>query len=337
MSEDQAEIGFSTSANDALAVHNYFLTLAQDTKNDWLVGQFNYAYSNRLFMGFERSTSVLLDQNGNFGIARVEDDAYVSVAFPYNTIDALWNYYLGVFTSRSSDGRRAPGILPLPDARDNLLGAAMVYNSAKAFIRSISLNDGRGLRLVAESSDVLDSDYSGEVYTLDWREYLPLGGQHVLALRFIEGWGTDRPDPFELGGEDDDWNLLSLFQPVNDPLFGRREYPLRGYAEGLAALQGRRMQLVSMEYRFPLGLIERGLMAPPIGLMQWSGSLFVDSGATWNEGNSPDNYFTGAGLELHADVNLFYGLNMRLRLGYASGLDKVLGDERLYLSLGASF
>ncbi|HEY9052148.1 MAG TPA: hypothetical protein VIQ03_11425, partial [Gammaproteobacteria bacterium] len=336
-STDQSEIGFSTSANDALGIHNYFLTAAMDTINEWPVGRFDYIYSNRLFVGFERTTGIVLDINGDFAIARKQDDAFIALAFPYNSIDSSWNYYLGAFASRDTDGRRATGIGALPDARDNILGAAMTYGNAKYFIRSISLNDGRRVRLVAESSDVWESDFSGEVYTLDWREFIPLGGQHVFALRLAEAYGTDNPDNFRLGGEDNDVNLLSFVQPVNEPLFGQREYALRGYPEGLSQLRGRRMQLGSAEWRFPLGLIERGIMAPPVGIMQFSGSLFIDSGAAWNDGNSPDQYYTGTGVELHADLNLFYGINLKMRLGYAKGQDKILGDERTYFSLGASF
>ena len=95
--------------------------------------------------------------------------------------------------------------------------------------------------------------------------------------------------------------------------------------------------MASIEWRFPLALVERGYMSPPVGLNQLSGSFFMDSGAAWQDGNSPDNYFTGVGAELHADVNLFYGLNVQMRLGVASGLDDATGDNRAYISLGSSF
>ncbi len=337
MSEDQSEMGFSTSANDALGVHNYVLTAAYDTKNEWPVGRFDYIYSNRFYFGVERSSSIILDNNGNFAVARKESDAFLSFAFPYVNIDSAWNFYIGAFASKNTDGRRAPGIIPLPDTEDNLFGVAMTYGNAKYFIRSISLNDGRRIRLVAESSDVWQSDYTGEVFTLDWREFIPLGGQHVFAIRLTEAYGTDNPDDFRLGGEDNDVDLMSFVQPVSDPLFGQRDYALRGYPEGLSQLQGRRMQLGSMEWRFPLGLIERGIMAPPIGVMQLAGSVFIDSGAAWDVGHSPDQYYTGTGVELHADLNLFYRVNLKMRLGYAKGQDKSLGDERAYFSLGASF
>ena len=86
-----------------------------------------------------------------------------------------------------------------------------------------------------------------------------------------------------------------------------------------------------------ISLIERGFMSPPVGINQFSGSVFIDTGAAWQDGSSPDEYFTGVGMELHADAILFYGLNIKMRLGLASGLDDVIGANRLYISLGASF
>jgi hypothetical protein len=337
LEEEKTEVGFTTSGNDALGIHNYLLNAAYDTRNNWFAGSMTYRYGKRFAMGVSRSTDILYDTNGLFAVARKEDDAFVSYAFPWLKVDQSWNLVVAAVSRHDSDGRRAPGIPPQPDFRDNILGVAGLYDSSKNYIRSISANDGRDVRLMVESSDVWDSDYSGEVYTLDWREYLSLADQQVLALRFTRGYGSGRADNFELGGEETDVILAELFLPVQKSVIGRREYPLRGYTDGLPQLRGRRMQLASMEYRFPIGLVERGLMAPPVGIIQWAGSAFIDSGATWTEGDSPDEYLTGVGLELHADVSLFYGLNMKMRLGVASGLDQRLGEERAYFSLGAAF
>ncbi|MCW9014904.1 MAG: hypothetical protein OQL06_14125 [Gammaproteobacteria bacterium] len=335
--EDNTEIGISSSANDALGIHNYLLDAAYDTENEWFIGGLSYAYSNRFSFGYRRSTDILRDQNNNFAMARKEDDLFALAIFNYPGVDASQTYVIGATTSTENDGRIATGIAPLGETKDRVLGLSFQFNNADNYIRSISPADGRSVRLMAESSDVWESDFSGEVYTLDWREFLSLGEQHVLALRFVEAWGTENPEQFNLGGEDTDFNAFDLLQPVGEPVFGERDYALRGYPEGLQDLRGRRMQLGSIEWRFPFGLVENGWMAPPIGLIQWSGSLFMDSGATWNDGSSPEKYYTSAGFEIHGDVNLFYSLTTRMRLGVATGLDDTLGDDRVYFSLGASF
>jgi hypothetical protein len=190
---------------------------------------------------------------------------------------------------------------------------------------------------VAESSDAFGGDYSGKIYTLDWREFLALGREHVLALRYVEARGTQSPRPFRLGGTDSaPARPLPLASAVLDSPFNRRDYALRGYPEGRADLQGRRLRLASLEWRFPLARVERGIMAPPLALHQLSGVVFVDSGAVWQAGSSPDGYRTGAGFELMTDTALFYFARFSLRLGYAHGFDTG-GRDQVYLRIGAAF
>jgi len=76
-------------------------------------------------------------------------------------------------------------------------------------------------------------------------------------------------------------------------------------------------------------------MAPPVALRQWSGSVFVDTGTAY-QNNPPQQFYTGAGFEINADLNVFYGIPVRTRIGYAHGFDDI-GDDRVYLELGASF
>jgi len=96
------------------------------------------------------------------------------------------------------------------------------------------------------------------------------------------------------------------------------------------------MQLASIEFRFPGSLIERGLMSPPVGIVQWSGSVFAESGAAYTN-NSPEKYYASMGFELQGDINLFYGITTRMRLGFARGFDDEIGEDHIYFSLGGSF
>ena len=337
ITEEKKEIGFATYAHDALAMHNYFLSLAYDSQNSLVTGSATYSYIDRLVIGVARESSVLSDAGDNYAATITKDDYFLYWTNPLRKLESNWNFIVGAQVGVNKEWRRESWIAPINDFKDKQAGMALTFTNTKNYIRSISESDGRKLKLVYENSDVWNSDYSGDVYTLDWREFMQINNQHLLAIRLSEGWGTDVPENFRLGGEDNDYKLLDFLGPLNDALFGEREYTLRGYPEGLAQLSGRRMQLASIEWRFPLGLIERGLMAPPVGLIQWSGSVFMDSGAAWNNGSSPDNYYSSAGFEIHADVTLGYRLNTRMRLGFASGLDDVIGEDRVYFSLGASF
>ena len=336
LNEDRNEYGITTSGNDALGIHNYFLNFAYDTNNEWLIGNINYSYANRFAIGYQRSTDIFRDSSGDFAIARNVDDIFFSVGFNDPAIESSIRYRLGFVVSESSDGNRASGIAEQVDAQDNLFGGAVIFDNTQSYIRSISKSDGRNIRLLAETSEALESDFSGEVYSLDWREHISLGNQHVLAIRLLQGWATEQPKPFRLGGEGSEFNVLDIIEPISESIFGKRRYALRGYAEGNSQLSGRRMQLASLEWRFPGQLIERGFMSPPVGLIQWSGSVFAETGDAY-EGTSVDEYYSSAGFELQGDVNLFYGITSRMRLGIASGFNDVIGEQRIYFDLGASF
>ncbi|MCP4286504.1 MAG: hypothetical protein GY792_18995, partial [Gammaproteobacteria bacterium] len=117
------------------------------------------------------------------------------------------------------------------------------------------------------------------------------------------------------------------------PFLNNRRYTLRGYD---STSSGRRMQLATLDWRFPLVNVERGVMSPPAGVLDISGNLFVESGATWNDGSEPDEYRSAAGAEVLARVNLFYALNLNLRLGYARGYDED-GEDQVYLTIGGAF
>ena len=336
LNEDRNEYGITTSANDALGIHNYFVNFAYDMSNEWLIGNISYSYANRFSMGYQRSTDILRDNSGDFAVARNIDDVFFSIGFNDPGVESSIQYRLGAVVSESSDGVRAETISEQPDTQDNLLGGAVIFDNSQRYIRSISKSDGRNMRLLAETSDAFASDFTGEVYSLDWREYLTIGSQHVLALRLVQGWGTDQPKPFRLGGESSEINLFDFIEPVSESIFGRRRYALRGYSEGFSQLSGRRMQLASLEWRFPGELIERGFMSPPAGIIQWSGSIFAETGDAY-EGSSADEYYSSVGFELQGDINLFYSITTRMRLGVASGLNDVIGEERIYFDLGASF
>ncbi len=336
LNDDRREYGFTTNGNDALGIHNYEMTLAYDMENKWLVGDFQYAYANRFSMGYRRSTDIVKDTSGDFAVSRNIDDIFFSIKFNDRAIEQNIQYRLGLTLNESRDGNRAENIPQLREIKDNLVGGAILFRNAKNYIRSISPGDGRNVRFQAETTEFFESDFSGEIFTLDWREYLSLGNQNILAVRFVQGWGTDQPRPFRLGGENNEIDLLDFINPTSESVFNKRHYALRGYAEGLPQLRGRRMQIGTLEYRFPGDLIERSLMSPPIGIVQWSGNLFTETGAVY-EKNSADKYYTSIGAELQGEINLFYGITSRMRLGYAHGFDNEIGEDRIYFSLGSSF
>lgn len=336
--QDRAEIGATTAGWDALVRHIYAIDAAYDVENNSFVGSVDYIYDRWYpILKLHAARENLFSRNDNEDLVRVRhaDTAQAEVVLPLLRYDYRLSAHTAVLQERESDARRERGALPLPTSEDNIFGLALVLDTTKRFPLSVSRSAGREVRLVAEDSSIFNGDFSGKIYTFDWREFVPLGGEHVLAARFVQGWGEDRPRPFRLGGADGARQPPPLLaSTLLDSPFNERDYALRGYPEGLAALSGRRMQLGSLEWRFPIRRIERGFMAPPLGLHQIFGSVFVDAGAAWDQTRA--DYRTGAGFEVSADTALFYSLRLALRLGYAHGFDDG-GKNQVYLRVGASF
>jgi hypothetical protein len=349
--DQRTEVGAMTASWDPLFRHIYAATVAYDFKNHSPVGALGYIYDGwypTLKLHASRSDNLTYadtDDDGNeddFVRMRHEDKYRAEMVLPLLGYRRQFAFHLGALRDDESDVRRADGIAPKADTRDSLLGIAFTLDSTRDYPLSVSRSHGREIRLVGEDSDVFQSDFTGRTYSLDWRELISLGREHVLGLRLVEGYATAGARPFRLGGSqtDDAWPGILDFA-LTSP-FNHRDFPLRGYPDGRADLTDARLRLTTLEYRFPLWRLERGWMGflgwlpPAIALHQLSGTVFVDSGGVWHDGNQPDHYRTGAGVELVTDMALFYFLRFNLRFGYARGYNEG-GEHQFYLRIGSSF
>ena len=341
-SNDVAELGLTTYGNDPLYRHFYSLYYAYDFNKEISSGLLDYVYDRwnpSLKLSLQRDPMRYYKSNQLRRI-RMEETVSAELVFPLLKIRRQWALHAGLVHDKESDKWTDRNIAPQDSYIDQLVGVAASYNSAKSYPKSISLSDGQRLRLVAEDSDILDSDYTGQVYTLDWRGFLSLTGRHVLGTRLAVGWGTDNPQPFRLGGIDEGYFLGSPAGTIGIPttqIFNKRKYALRGYKEGLAQLTGRRMALAELEWRFPIALIERGYMSPPVGIHNIHGKLFYDIGETWRDNFASSDLLQGAGLEFNTQFIIGYLLLLDLRVGYAHGFDETLGDDQVYVSVGTTF
>lgn len=325
-SADLLAVGLAIDGRDALSVQDYALSLSYDFEHAIWLGAAAYRYD---FLRLAAATGPSYDRLGDELLrVRREDAAELTLAIPWLGLSRSLAVYLGAGLNRESEHDRAEGVAPLADREERYLGAAFTYDDTLTLPRSVSRSHGRHVKLVAETLEPLGGDYSGEVYSVDWREYLPVWGQHVLALRLAQGWGTQTPRPFELGLE---W---VGFDAGEDALIlGRRGFGLRGYPAGLPELTGRRLRLASVEYRFPILRLERGFTRAAIGVQQFAGRVFAETGAAWDGGGDAGHYRSSVGAEFVSDLNLGWRFNFRLRLGAAKGLDES-GEAQAYLLLG---
>ncbi len=331
ITEDSAQYGAATWGSDALDLHSYLASLSYETESASAVGGISYAYDLRYAVSATRTLYHDVDDSGALERLERDDQLDLIASFPWLWVQRTLGLHFGAGYRFETDLAGLGTLPPRPDRTDALVGAAFTWDDSDSLPRSVSRSRGREIRLIAETSDGFDTDYAGAVYQLDWREFVGLPGEHVLALRYLRGEADAAARPFRLGGVTPSQpNLLGAIG-----LFGERDYALRGYPEGVARLTGDAMELASVEWRLPIARPERAWRRPPFGLHQVAGALFYEVGEV-TAGSAPTEQARGFGVEVVTDVNLFYFVNLRLRLGAARGLDAGGGD-RGYLTLSAPF
>ncbi|MBT7408325.1 MAG: hypothetical protein HN826_01355 [Methylococcales bacterium] len=333
-SESMIAIGAQTSGNDPLKRHSYQLLTLFESYSKEIMGSIDYFYDRfwpSLHLNYYRDIDNFLSSDNDKDsliVSRATDDFLAELIFPFLTEQRRLTFNLAIAQNRASDVFRKTANIGIKTKNDQLLGAALIYKSTQSYPLSSFLKDGRHLTLMAENSDILNSDFTGDTYTFIWDEYVGISQDQLLKVHFATGWGTDSPNPFILGGT----FLLNPTSHFSAP-FNERNYPIRGYRQGLSALQGRRMMQASLQYHFPLATINRTIMAPPIGINKITANIFIDSGGVWQTGGSPDKFFTGVGTEINIESTLFYLLPITIRIGVAHGLDS-LGEDQWYIRLG---
>jgi hypothetical protein len=240
-----------------------------------------------------------------------------------------------------------------PDSRLGEGRVSFSFSNARRYALSISPENGIGLllrgRLRREISladslrDVPLEDRS--LRDLIGRLTLYKGfraggfGNHVLGLRgsggVAGGPGADAFH-FEVGGASGAGGPLTFVDLAQGLLF-----PVRGY--GTARRFGRYAWSASVEYRFPIRLVNRGLGLFPLHLDWLAGAVFLDGGNAWGPEldlrgyNSPlRDPLASVGGEVIARILPLWYATWDVRLGFAVPLVEGEGG-RAYLRLGPSF
>ena len=319
--------GVLLSGSDALDFHKWSAIPLYYYDQHLLGGLANYSFYNSVTLSAQRQLFTL----GNpLAAVRYRDEEVRYQALlhhSFNTLDSSLYLAAGV-ASETLNIQLIKGAGADQTYNNKITGAVAQFDNSRFYKRSISPVDGRRVQLVAESYELLGgSDYSGKTSRLDWNEYLALGGNHALHLRLLYAQGGPGIGPYRLGGASE---LLSKIG--GETGLGRRDFPLRGYVSGLAALTGSNMGLFTAEWQIPLGYHYDGWFVPPVGIGRESLSLFVDSGDAWNQGDAIE-YKTGVGIEWKIEALLGYDLlKVATTLGFAHGLDQG-GENRVYFRM----
>jgi hypothetical protein len=314
---------------DALELHQYLLAPMVELTQGELLGRAEYVYDGRHGGVANRTLTVRASEpDGSSTKIKAysikQNGQWVSL-WRHLALNQRWYWGLGGALEEEHFHDLTLGTSRVQNER--VLGLVGGFDSRRRQWLSEGPSQGQELRLFAETSRGLGADFGGNVYRADWRGHLPLG-KTVLALRWNEAYAQPAAERFELGGsKSDDYILL--------PELNQRDFALRGYTTGTPSLMGHRARVTTLEWRAPLADIDRHLMVPPIGINRVALNLFLDLGAAWERGTSPD-YHRGIGAELVSEPRFGYLFGLQARAGVAKGLDAT-GSTKIYLRVGRSF
>lgn len=237
--------------------------------------------------------------------------------------------------------------LARPTSRLGEARVALGYTTARSYSFQLGGTEGlsaalqararRHLGLADALADSVGVDRSFREVTGRVRGYVPLWragfATHVLALQ-LAGGAASGPGAelghFDVGGAAGVTEALTGFALFGGgPLF----LPVRGYPTGWRT--GRWAWAGTAEYRFPLGLLNRGFGAWPLHLDRVLGTLFFDAGNAWDPAPRREA-LASVGAEASLQLVGFFRNALLLRAGVALPLvDRT--EPALYLRVGLPF
>ncbi len=323
----QRVLSLLTAGNDPLYWHSYQLELGYDLKNRLPQFSLQYAYDRltpNLRLDITHRYRFLQFGTGELAYINNDDRIRLSALLPYYQKDRRRALLAALSYQRESPRWRHTGLADYPLRQDLLAGVVFSHDSSKRRSRAVGRNDGQSLELRLESSANRNGDYSGQATVADGRIFSPVWRRQIVSARLLLGLEHASMQPFELGG-------ASLFGLADNPL-GKRRYLLHGYPAGLAEMRGNAINLLELDWRFPLWLVESGIMLPPVGINRLHGRLFAEAGRAWSWSTTAPALSRSVGAEITSETILGFRAQVDFILGYARGLDR-LGEEQLYLSL----
>ena len=241
--------------------------------------------------------------------------------------------HLGVTSSPDSLTPTYPDTVKNP--QQTIFTLDWSYSGLETYRDSVSPERGFASFVRLRLADrLVFSDTSLRELVVDARAFQPLPGlgNHVVAA-LLSGAASldDRPgSAWALGGFVD----RSL---LNDALDNNRTGggALRGFP--LGHVVGDVLTALTVEYRFPVFELERGLETLPLFVDRLHGAIFVDGAAAVGARDASQLRFaTGVGVEVRLQMVIGYYGSLLVRLGYARGLTPG-GVDQPYAILGVPY
>ena len=182
-------------------------------------------------------------------------------------------------------------------------------------------------------SPIIGADF--DAITLNWgfRQMIPspLFDGHHVAILLNGGIGRasyHRRSLFGVGGVPEQDIIMALMDS-----FPIGSGHLRGY--DWAVQVGTQYHLLSVEYRWPLWVLDTGPYTLPFFIRRFFLTGFFDYGTATDELDGLDTFLRGVGAEFCLQTTLGFALPADFRVGYAYGIDEG-GDHHGYVLYGTT-
>jgi len=371
---DQA-IGMRVVGRDLVGRHGYSIAGRVGLNDRRFGGRFSYNYNglgnptlglslSQSHDASSRTFSVRFpdDSTREFFLIERERRAFLSTSFlrrRYRTSTALYirgGVVREEWSLQDPNGNEGP-TLTSPAPRTSYTELSATLSAANTQRRAMSFSREDGLRgfvsarmrrqrgVDAGDRGVIGEDRGYGEISGELSAYKALGrlgfANHVLGLRFSAGAAAGpgaNQFHFDAGGAEG-----TVESVTGLGLFGGspRLFPVRGYRSNYRS--GRFAWTGSVEYRFPLAVIDRGLGLFPLFFDRMHGSVFADAGNAWGPTLGRANYdnprqamLASVGAELSVIVGALYLSGTTIRAGVGLPL-RFENDPVFHVRVGNSF
>jgi hypothetical protein len=301
--------GAATAGADALGRHNYVAEVtwaATRARPDWSV---SYAYDRwrpLLFASASDDTDPWRD-----GDVRTQE-LTAGALFTYRKV----RYVSSILAALdASTDQFNCALCPRPVAqtiRRRAIHAGWRFGNAQTYGYSISRESGTAVRATLESApQAFGSDATTGAFAADGRAYVAAGRRHgVIALRAAAASSSGdnrRRRVFSASGsgpQSDDFD-------VGTDAIGL----LRGFDS--ADVVGQHAVVANVDFRFPLGYVQRGVGTLPVFVRSIHAAIFADAANAWNGAFHRSDVRRSFGGELSADTILGYAVPVTFTSGIA--------------------
>ncbi len=308
---ERALVGAFLSGGDDLDWHRYALQGAYDLRQRVSEFQLEYRYDRWVTAAILRGGRGHLayeDELGRLQRLRTQEGLSVALERPWLHFDRLFQLGLQAAATREFDVRRN-GPEGEPPSHRLLLSGGLLWRTTQQYPLAIAPLYGHRLETVFDLSE--ETQGRGARLRVALRlASPPFAGRQALLFDTVVGRSFGAAPAFELGGTGPLSGADSGFS------YDKRRYAFPGLAA--ARLQGDRLALFRLAWRFPIARVERGLMLPPVALRRLHGTLYGAQGRAWTPA-TPTEAHRAVGLELNLDLYLGYQIPLALRLGWARG------------------